>query len=100
MPPAALRGVALKSSANFLFNNESRLSFIEVKNLESVGKTKYRYQYMDRKDCLIFRYDNAYHHTEVQTFPHHKHIKAKVIDSEEPELYDILLEIQGILKPK
>jgi hypothetical protein len=38
------------------------------------------------------RYDNAKHHPEIKTFPHHKHISGKIEDSKEPELIDVLSE--------
>jgi len=81
-----------------LFKNSSRFSFIEVKNTELKQKLKYRYQYMDKNNELIFRYDNAYHHKEIKTFPDHKHIDGNILDSNEPELYEILMKIQKYLK--
>jgi hypothetical protein len=76
------------------FANDSQLCFIEVKNTEVSQKNKYRYHYMDKRNALIFRYDNAYHYKELKTFPNHKHIIDEVCESQEPELYDILIEIQ------
>jgi len=36
------------------------------------------------------------HHKELKTFPNHKHnISDEVCESPEPELYDILIEIQN-----
>ncbi len=63
------------------FWDDCRLEFSEVKDIEVEQKIKYRYHYMDKDDQLIFRYDNAAHHEEIQTFPHHKHLKTEVIDS-------------------
>ncbi len=79
--------------ASILFEDGCRLDFIEVKDVEQVGKIKYRYQYMDKQLALIFRYDNAPHHKNSSTFPHHKHIPGEIQESSEPILYDILLEI-------
>jgi hypothetical protein len=79
-----------------VFENECRLEFVEVKDTKSAGKIKYRYQYMDGKQELIFRYDNAPHHKEIKTFPHHKHTLNGVQESYEPVLYEILLEIVQI----
>jgi hypothetical protein len=76
------------------FKNRSRFSFIEVKNTELTQKIKYRYHYMDDTNGLIFRYDNAYHHKETKTFPYHVHIGPNILESHEPELYEILLKIQ------
>ena len=47
---------------------------------------------------MIFRYDNVPHHKEIKTFPHHKHLQDKVVESQEINLYDILLEIREIIQ--
>jgi len=81
-----------------LFKNSSQFCFIEVKNTGLKQKIKYRYHYMDKDNRSIFRYDNAYHHRELKTFPHHRHISDRIQESHEPELYEILLEIQKSIK--
>ena len=81
------------------FTNNTELSFMELKNTKILGKIKYKYHFMDNEKQLIFRYDNAKHYPEISTYPHHKHISSKITESEEPELIDILIEIQDeILK--
>jgi hypothetical protein len=48
---------------------------------------------------MIFRYDNAPHHPEVQSSPHHKHTSSGIKESEMPNMRDILSEIhQYIIK--
>jgi hypothetical protein len=64
-----------------------------VKDIDLESKVKYRYQYMDEKQELIFRYDNAPHHVKIYTFPHHKHESDGIKACEEPTLFDVLLEI-------
>ncbi len=49
---------------------------------------------MNPENEISFRYDNAKHHQEVSTFPHHKHTKNKIIESQEPDIEDILTEIE------
>ncbi len=80
-------------SGSIILESGHCLDFAEVKNSEVSSKIKYRYHYMDENQVMIFRYDNAPHHGEVPTFPHHKHTPDGVQGSTEPELYDILLEI-------
>lgn len=81
-------------SGCLLFNNEYRLDFVEVKDIDCASKIKYRYQYMDEQYTCIFRYDNAPHHLNIATFPHHKHLgEQDVQESHEPTLFDVLLEI-------
>jgi hypothetical protein len=80
-------------SGSLFFVNRYRLEFIEVKDVDRPSKVKYRYQYMDQQDVCIFRYDDAPHHRGIATFPHHKHTEEKVEESNEPTLFDVLLEI-------
>ena len=48
---------------------------------------------------LCLAYDNAPHHHEILTFPHHKHIgpQDKLAESPEPTLSEILAEIEKLL---
>ncbi|MFM6663415.1 MAG: DUF6516 family protein, partial [Microcystis panniformis] len=75
---------------------------VEVKNTDTKPKIKYRYHYMNEAQTMIFRYDNAPHHVEIATFPHHKHEVDDIKESLEPSLEQVLLEIaekQRNLKP-
>ena len=80
------------------FENGYRLDFIQVKDVDTAAKLKYRYQYMDEKQVLIFRYDNAPHHKSMGTFPHHKHTLSQVLENPEPTLRDVLLEIVRMVR--
>ena len=83
-------------SGSIRFATGYRLEFVEVKDMDRPAKVKYRYQYMDQQDVRIFRYDNAPHHRDLATFPHHKHLgegDEHVVESVEPTLFDVLLEI-------
>ena len=87
-------------SGKIEFTDESDLAFLELKNMEEAEKMKYKYHYMDDNKKMIFRYDNAKHHPELETYPHHKHIPDDIIESQEPELIDILTEIQDEIEKK
>jgi len=76
-----------------IFEDGYRLDFMEVRDTDAICKVKYRYQYMNEEQSLIFRYDNAPHHPDITTFPHHKHDGNEIKASDEPTLYDVLLEI-------
>ena len=83
-------------SGSIRFDSGYRLEFAEVKDMNCSGKIKYRYQYMEPQDVCIFRYDNAPHHRNISTFPHHKHLgegDEQIVESTEPSLSDVLLEI-------
>jgi len=79
------------------FIDDSILEFAEVKNIEVKSKLKYRYHYMETNNNTIFRYDNAKHFPDLKSFPHHKHLKDKTIDSKEPDINKILTEIERLL---
>ncbi len=80
-----------------VFYNNSQLHFAELKSMELHEKPKYRYHYINEKKALIFRYDNSLHHPNLSNFPHHKHLSEKIVESAEPELYDIILEIKALI---
>jgi hypothetical protein len=64
-----------------------------------VVKWRYSYHYQDSEGKLIFRHDNAPHHPEIETHPHHKHVGSddNVIASQPPDLGDVLREIDEII---
>ena len=83
-----------------LFWDGSYLDLYEVVNTELGYPVKVHYAYayiMDGKS--MFRYDNAPHHPEIRTHPHHKHTgEASTLSAAgEPTLSQILNEIQTIL---
>lgn len=82
-----------------IFTDESALHFIEFVNVkETVEVYKYSYHYQDRNGDLIFRYDTAPHHREIETFPHHKHIHSnKVVEASAPGLAQVLDEIDDLI---
>lgn len=59
-----------------LFRDESLLEMTErmVEERDQIKRTKYRFHWQDREGKLIKRWDNARHHPEIDTFPHHLHI--------------------------
>jgi len=81
------------------FIDKSVLHFIEFVNVkEKTERYKYSYHYQDEDGKVIFRYDMAPHHIEIETFPHHKHLDSeKVIKSSAPSLTEIFNEIEDLL---
>jgi len=84
-----------------LFADESMLHFIEFVNVKETTEVyKYSYHYQDQNGDLIFRYDMAPHHREMQTFPYHKHtLSNKVVDASCPTLAQVLDEIDDMIGP-
>jgi len=69
---------------------------------EFISEEEYNYSFQWQKDRkLIVRWDNAPHHKDVETFPHHKHVGSKdnVQPSKEISLEDILRAIEEKIKP-
>lgn len=61
---------------------------------------KYRLHYMDSNRRMLFRYDNASHHPEIISYPHHKHTPNEVMPASMPLLQDVLNEISAIIIEK
>lgn len=76
----------------------SVLQFLELINIkgDKIIRLKYRFHLIDANDEMFFRYDNAPHHAEISTYPHHKHVKGECVpkQSKEVGLKDVLSEIE------
>jgi hypothetical protein len=61
-------------------------------------RINYAYTYL-RNDQRVLRYDNAPHHPEIVTHPHHKHIgpKDRLAPADQPNLSQIFAEIEDLL---
>lgn len=79
-----------------VFRNGWMLKFDEIIQQQSnqVVRLKYRYHVMDKDKQLIFRYDNVAHFPKIKTHPHHKHLPNKVEQSSNPNLIDVIEEIE------
>ncbi len=78
------------------FWDDSYLDLHEVVSTE-LGypvRVNYAYTYI-RESRRVFRYDNAPHHPEIVTHPHHKHIgpAERLAPADQPSLSQILAEI-------
>jgi hypothetical protein len=61
-------------------------------------RISYAYTYL-KEGRRIFRYDNAPHHPEIVTFPHHKHIgpQDRLTPADQPGLNSVLQEVAAWL---
>lgn len=58
-----------------------------------------RYAYHILKGTeLIIRWDNAPHHRQVKTFPHHKHVKEDILESKEMSIKDVIIELEKMIQ--
>ena len=78
-----------------LFVDGSILEFMEY--LQEEDRLKYRFHLMDKEGNIVFRYDNAPHHKDVSTFPHHKHLSDNVAESDDKGIMDVLDEIEILM---
>lgn len=85
---------ALYVKGDLIFIDGSELHvkeyFIAIPVLKRLA---YSYHYQDKDKKLIFRYDNADHYTEVETYPHHKHVGNTVLPSKYKEIKAVIREI-------
>ena len=80
-------------TGRLLFLGGYTLNFMEY-ILIGQQRPKYRFNLSDSKGKLIFRYDNAPHHKEIPTFPHHKHLGTQVKPSKEVGLEEVISDIE------
>jgi hypothetical protein len=93
----ALETVYIKGHLVIIDSSILEISIFAVQFRNTVSIDKYRLHYMDRYGRMLFRYDNAPHHPEIDTHPHHKHTPDRIIPSGMPSLQDILNEISAII---
>ncbi len=64
---------------------------------DDVKLVAYRFHWQDEESRLIKRWDNAKHHTEVNTFPFHMHTaeENKVKESGAMDLFNVLKMIEA-----
>jgi hypothetical protein len=82
-----------------------RITFIDKSQLDvreyvsdTLKKLNYSYNYTSSKNTLLFRFDNAPHHKEIKTYPHHEHTaNGGVKESKEKEVNQVKKEIDSSL---
>ncbi|OHB68335.1 MAG: hypothetical protein A2W17_12315 [Planctomycetes bacterium RBG_16_41_13] len=86
--------VALYLRGEIIFSDRNELHFKEYFiAIPVLKKLAYSYHYQDRNKKIIFRFDNAEHHLEVETYPYHKHIKGLIVPSNEISLKEVIKNI-------
>lgn len=81
------------------FHDNSQLQVVEKLTIEAyvLVKTRYTYHYQYADGTLVFRYDNAPHHPEIITHPHHKHEGERIIAAQSPDISEVLQEVDAVL---
>ena len=57
----------------------------------------YSYYWLRPDETIIMGWDNAPHHKEIVSFPHHKHIGNKIEPSQQMNINDVLSFIKKFL---
>lgn len=86
-------GASSSFAARINFKNGSLLHIKDY--LFTDGKRKYSYQWQDAAGNLISRWDNSPHHTEISTFPHHRHVSGGITESNDWNIKDVLMKIRN-----
>jgi len=84
-------GMSYELIATVIFNNTNELHIHDYLFLD--GKRKYAYHYQDNTGQLIFRYDTASHFKQLSTYPYHKHLPDKVVESNVLTIEKVFAEI-------
>jgi hypothetical protein len=82
----------LRIRVRFLSGHLLEVNEAIVVDADQIKHLDYRYHFQDQQNNLIFRYDNTPHFPDLKSFPHHKHLKNKVEDSDEPLILDVIKE--------
>jgi len=46
---------------------------------------------------VVLRYDNAPHHRDLPTFPHHKHVRGEIRPLERPSIEEFVKEVKPLV---
>jgi len=85
-------------SGKMLLTDQSELHFAEYVITEpDVHRLKYRYHLQSAEKKLLARWDNAPHHPEVSSHPHHLHLADSVKESEPMDIQRVLRSLVRFL---
>jgi hypothetical protein len=72
-------------------------SVLYVRELFFRDHSKYSYHWQTQTGTLLLRWDNAPHHPEIPTFPHHRHEGERVSPSVRVTVEEVLAELAARL---
>lgn len=61
--------------------------------IQGEKRLKYRFHLVDVDGNLLFRYDNAKHHPELEGYPHHLHLPDRIESSKETSFPQVFKEV-------
>ncbi len=70
-------------------------SKLYIREYQSMSEFHYSYHWQEADGKLISRWDNAPHHSEISTYPHHRHTRDHNVEPfEDPSLETVLKWIE------
>jgi hypothetical protein len=73
-------------------------SLLFAKEYIDPDERNYSFHWQKADNQMVMRWDNAPHHTNISTFPHHKHCGENILENTEISLKDVLNIIRMSLK--
>lgn len=92
--------IFLRGEVKFIDGSQLHFrEFVQLLQEQSPNRYKYAYHYQRADESVIFRYDNTRHYPKLPSAPHHKHVgESEIITSEAPDLFQVLKEIEALLR--
>ena len=88
----AANRVNLRIRVRFLSGYLLELNEAAIVEAEHIRHLGYRYHFQNSQNNLVFRYDNTPHFSEINSFPHHKHLKDNVVAVDKPSIRKVIEE--------
>ncbi|MCF8367371.1 MAG: DUF6516 family protein [Bacteroidales bacterium] len=85
-------GFYLKLAIKFIHN-----TYLYASEYFDVSERNYSFHWQDQNGEMILRWDNAPHHPNIHTYPHHKHKTSEVFPSLEITLEEVIAFIENEL---
>ncbi|WP_143522162.1 toxin-antitoxin system TumE family protein [Pyrodictium delaneyi] len=90
-----VRGDIVVEKATAALVDGSKLHLRQIRRGDKV--IAYSYYWLSQSGETIEGWDNAPHHPEVETYPHHRHVGGEVRPLEDPSLEAFLEHVKGTL---
>ena len=92
----AVNRVNLRIRIRFLSGYLLELNEAVIIEAEHIRHLGYRYHFQNSQNNLVFRYDNTPHFSEINSFPHHKHLKDNVVAVDKPSILKVIEEAKSL----
>ena len=73
-------------------------SILHITELHTADFQKYSYHWQKRNGEILLRWDNAPHHKQLKTFPHHRHEGNKVLPSHRITVNEVIEVLKNKLE--